>query len=643
MRCVASANICPICRASHLAAGPALPARASFLASDFRISKVPAADWPTGSVRQVYTYRAAYPRFLGYGRGETYEPENTDLSIPDEPWVVGEGPFAPIGAIPQVSHTYGFIDGGYGIMNEKQVSIGESTCGAKITALPVSKGGKALLEAGELSRIALERCSTAKCAVQLMGDLAVKHGYYGADATPGEGGEALQVVDPHDAWVFHILSDDTGGSAVWAAQRVPEGHVSVVANQFTIRTVDLADADNFLGSDNILDVAERAGFWDRRVDGSNVDFTKAFALDRGHLHPYATRRVWRVMDLAAPSLGLSPECSTFADEYPFSVAVEAEGGLDVAAVLGFLRDHYEGTPYDMTQGPSGGPFGDPSRFDFGDNTAVYAAEDAGDAARFSRDAVTMDVATSGSFERAISIFRCSYSWVSHSDPGHPSDLLGTVWFGQYAPHASGYSFLFAGAAAVPAPFAAGSLYAASLEASYWVHAVLGNWCDRLYVHTIGEIRQMQARVEGQARGAHAEAANAATELLAAGAPRADVEALLTVASDTEALAQHVAWTEFMFQMLAKYKDGQTIAGQGGATTLAPVHFFYPKWWLESVGFFGGGGAAALEGAVVPGGGSGGAAVISLFFTHVAVAALAVVATAACLQCLQGQSSLEGRW
>ena len=54
-------------------------------------------------------------------------------------------------------HTYAYIDGGYGIMNEHQVSIGESTCGSHITALPVHLGGKALLEAGELSRLALER------------------------------------------------------------------------------------------------------------------------------------------------------------------------------------------------------------------------------------------------------------------------------------------------------------------------------------------------------------------------------------------------------------------------------------------------------------------------------------------------------
>ena len=49
--------------------------------------------------------------------------------------------------------------------------------------------------------------------------------------------EALVVTDPEEAWVFHILSDDTTTSAVWAAQRVPDDHVSVVANQFIIKEV----------------------------------------------------------------------------------------------------------------------------------------------------------------------------------------------------------------------------------------------------------------------------------------------------------------------------------------------------------------------------------------------------------------------
>ncbi|CAN0488349.1 unnamed protein product, partial [Discosporangium mesarthrocarpum] len=65
----------------------------------------------------------------------------------------------------QVEHTFAYIEGLYGLINEKQVGIGESTCGAKWFAGPVSDDCprcNSLLDISELSRIALERASTAR-------------------------------------------------------------------------------------------------------------------------------------------------------------------------------------------------------------------------------------------------------------------------------------------------------------------------------------------------------------------------------------------------------------------------------------------------------------------------------------------------
>jgi dipeptidase len=143
---------------------------------------------------------------------------------------------SPTLALHQVAHTYALYEAGYGIMNEKQLAMGESTCASWFYAAPTTAGGKARVEVRELSKIALERTSNARDAIQMMGDLATDLGYYsadwaGGDMSRGEGGEALTVIDTEEAWVFHVTSDDTGTSAVWAAQRVPEGEVSEINNE----------------------------------------------------------------------------------------------------------------------------------------------------------------------------------------------------------------------------------------------------------------------------------------------------------------------------------------------------------------------------------------------------------------------------
>ncbi|CAM9101625.1 unnamed protein product, partial [Ascophyllum nodosum] len=88
-----------------------------------------------------------------------------------------------LGHIPQVNHTFAYLEGLYAIINEKQVGIGESTCDAIWFAGPLSDDCdqcNAMFDISELSRVALERASTAREAIQIMGDLAVKYGFYGS-------------------------------------------------------------------------------------------------------------------------------------------------------------------------------------------------------------------------------------------------------------------------------------------------------------------------------------------------------------------------------------------------------------------------------------------------------------------------------
>jgi dipeptidase len=171
---------------------------------------VEAQDWPAGAMRPIYLLSGAYPKQVRTDRGATWSPANLEDLPQKRAWAKMTGEI--IGYIPQVAHTFALLEGLYGIMNEFQVAIGESTCASKLWAAPIGTGkGKALLEVAELSQIALERGQSAREAIQIMGDLAVRYGFYSAEYDPktpggiavpmGEGGEALTVVDPDEAWV----------------------------------------------------------------------------------------------------------------------------------------------------------------------------------------------------------------------------------------------------------------------------------------------------------------------------------------------------------------------------------------------------------------------------------------------------------
>lgn len=182
-------------------------------------------------------------------------------------------------------------------------------------------------------------------------------------------------------------------------------------------------------SSNLWKVAERQGFW-KKSDGL-LDFTKTYAGVR--LHPtYSTRRVWRVFNLVAPNLKLPAHTDALANDYPFSV--KPEKLLTPQDLMRIQRDHYEGTEFDLTQGVAAGPYGDPNRFD----PAPV-------------DGVTFDAVIKGAYERSISLFRTSYSFVAQSRAEVP-DELALMWFAPHAPSGSSYAPFYVKSETVPKPY-----------------------------------------------------------------------------------------------------------------------------------------------------------------------------------------------
>lgn len=329
--------------------------------TDPRLVRVAARDHAPGTMRPIFESPESYPRYVGYERNVTqYFPEHCENGKNCKV-------FTPMGYIPEVSHTFAYFEATYGVMNEKQVGLGESTCSGVFAALSIADGGKALLSIDQLSQIAMERASTAREAITIMGSLAEQYGFYGESASFEGGSESLMVIDPSEGWVFHILADPSGTSAIWAAARVPDDSVAAVANMFSIREMDLADSDNFLGRSDMWELAEKQGLWS---PGQPKDFTATFS-DGEYAHKYYSgRRMWGVFRRLASNAGLSPEYGNLKTDKPYPFSVPVDKPVTVADVAGVLRDWYEDTPYSSSAGLQGGAFGSPDRFS--NNAADYA-------------------------------------------------------------------------------------------------------------------------------------------------------------------------------------------------------------------------------------------------------------------------------
>ncbi len=201
-------------------------------------------------------------RYVGHDRGPVYVE-------PDRPQSI------PLGYIPQVEHTYAYYDANYAIMNEHQLMFGECTDRAKVQLEP--EPVKRIFYSEELSRVAAERCTTAREAVALIGQLIDTYGYYGT-------GETLPIADPEEGWVIEMAPSLEGTGGV-VAKKVPEGEVFVAANEFRIREIDPEDPETLCSKD-LHDIAQKHGWWDP-ADGK-LDWLATVSQGE-YNHPYIAR------------------------------------------------------------------------------------------------------------------------------------------------------------------------------------------------------------------------------------------------------------------------------------------------------------------------------------------------------------------
>jgi dipeptidase len=171
-------------------------------------------------------------------------------------------------------------------------------------------------------------------SIKLAGELTKKYGWI-------DEGECLTIADKNEAWAFEILGPGKGNlGSIWAAQRVPDDHISVNANGARIRQIDLKNPDYFMASENVFQVDQDSGWW----NPANGPFEFVYAYSPDSRESFSTRRrEWRVFDLVAPSLKLHPD----AENFPFSVKPDTL--VDLTKMVKIFQDYFEGTDFNMVK------------------------------------------------------------------------------------------------------------------------------------------------------------------------------------------------------------------------------------------------------------------------------------------------------
>jgi secernin len=204
------------------------------------------------------------------------------IFFPRQSWSPGSRIQLEYIELPQASITYatlgsspywcwGFEEG----INEHGVVIGNEAIATKtfrkLAEHYVRSGSVALGLLGmDLVRLALERSTSARQAVNVMGSLIEQYGQFGSGVptkTHDVGGYdgSFLIADPREAWIVEAVGRR------WLARCIPQGTASI-SNQPSIRTTwDL-------GSQDVAGYAIKMGWWPAEL-ASSFDFARAYIDD----------------------------------------------------------------------------------------------------------------------------------------------------------------------------------------------------------------------------------------------------------------------------------------------------------------------------------------------------------------------------
>ena len=368
-----------------------------------------------------------------------------------------------LGEIEQAPRTYNVV----GQINENQVTVTETTFGGR-EELADPTG---VIDYGSLIYIVLERATSARNAIDIMTSLVNQYGYYSE-------GESFTIADKNEAWIMEMVGKGPGSKgAVWVAIRIPDDCISAHANQSRITRFNMKDKKNVLYSKDVIKFARQKGYF----DGKDEDFSFRDAynpLDFGGVR-YCDARVWSFfnrnvdgMDKYLPYIN----CEDLTLEMPLYCKPKQK--LSVRSMMQGMRDHYEGTPLDITGDIGAGAYGQPYR------PSPLSAK-VGDKEYFN--------------ERPTSTYQTGFSIVAQMRADLPDAIGGIAWWANDDPNMAAYTPVYCSVNDIPQCYVrvenVQDEITFSWKSAYWICNTVANIVYPYYFKMFPDLEEARNELE----------------------------------------------------------------------------------------------------------------------------------------------------
>ena len=385
--------------------------------------------------------------------------------------------YRPLGSIPQVPRTYKTV----GNMNEYQLIIGETTWGGRREL----RDPKGVMDYGSLIYITLQRAKTAREAIRIIVELANEYGY-------ASSGESFSIADKDEAWVMDLVGKGPDNKGInYVAIRIPDGYICSHANQARIQTFPQNDPENCVFAPGMIEFAREKGWFSG--EDKDFDYSAAFnPIDFGGARA-CDARAWSAFNILTggeftyekDGEMVTEPASAYHDyimgkdlSRRMPLFVKPSKKITVKDVADAMRDHFEGTPLDMT-----------TDIGAGGNALPYRWRPMG----FSKDGWNYVN------ERAIATQQTGFWFVAQARHDLPDVVGGLIWFGTDDAATSYITPIYSNTEAVPECFRVGNgnMLEYSATSSFWINNRVANDCYKAYNIMAPTVREAIDKFENE--------------------------------------------------------------------------------------------------------------------------------------------------